>query len=157
MYLRPGAALQLIYVAPTGASITPTGVSIGPTLVSPSLLCSLPTHSNICNPSQVALGNQLCVLGLWLVTGIAQAYPSMCSSGEQSIFAAFRYGSPPLDMASPQCFLLVMQISIEPTFHSVDDAAVDISDSLISIDNDGQVTVGGGGGGSSGGGARPTG
>ena len=51
---------------------------------------------------------------------------------------------------------LVVQISIEPTFHSVDDAAVDISDSLISIDNDGQVTVGGGGG-SSGGGARPTG
>ena len=56
----------------------------------------------------------------------------------------------------PQCFWPVLQISIEPTFHSVDDAAVDISDSLISVDNDGQVTVGGGGG-SSGGGARPTG
>ena len=62
----------------------------------------------------------------------------------------------PFGVASPECFLHVTQISIEPTFHSVDDAAVDISDSLISIDNSGQVTIGGGGG-SSGGGARPTG
>ena len=50
--LRPAAALQLIYVAPTGASITPTGVSIGPTLVRPSLPCSLLAYSDIGNPSK---------------------------------------------------------------------------------------------------------
>ena len=71
-------------------------------------------------------------------------------------FAALRYDIPSQIRHPLSASRLVMQISIEPTFHSVDDAAVDISDSLISIDNDGQVTIGGGGG-SSGGGARPTG
>ena len=70
--------------------------------------------------------------------------------------AALRYGIPSWIWHPLNGSCLSMQISIEPTFHSVDDAAVDISDSLISIDNDGQVTIGGGGG-SSGGGARPTG